>query len=229
MTKLRPLGNDYRYKRIIGTGGLGTGMFFKLQGNHTLGRNESRLGDRLPYRVYCKQHIILHYISVFLSGESFEVFPIGRVGDDEQGRQILREMAGSGMKMHGVKIQPGASTLFSVCFIYPDSTGGNITTSSSASSMVEPSDITDFMALIDGGGISAFGNEYSRDRDVPTIMLATPEVPVETRIQLLKEGRKRKFFNAASVLSGEVDEFCSASGFELTDLLSVNMTKLLPF
>ena len=47
----------------IGIGGIGAGMVYTLQGEHELGRNESRLGELLDSRDYCKLHIALHYIA----------------------------------------------------------------------------------------------------------------------------------------------------------------------
>ncbi|HEX6907174.1 MAG TPA: hypothetical protein VF154_11240, partial [Terriglobales bacterium] len=46
------------YRRLIGIGGIGSGIFFALDGEHTLGREESRLGKLLEVRDYCKLHII---------------------------------------------------------------------------------------------------------------------------------------------------------------------------
>ena len=51
-----------RYRALIGTGGIGSGMFFALDGNHTLGREESRSGHFLDRRDYCKLHIVSHYV-----------------------------------------------------------------------------------------------------------------------------------------------------------------------
>ena len=53
---------NYRYRALIGTGGIGSGMFFALDGNHTLGREESRSGHFLDRRDYCKLHIVSHYV-----------------------------------------------------------------------------------------------------------------------------------------------------------------------
>jgi hypothetical protein len=55
-----------RYRALIGVGGIGTGAFFALSGDHTLGREESRLGKYLDRRDYCKLHIITHYIQTLL-------------------------------------------------------------------------------------------------------------------------------------------------------------------
>jgi hypothetical protein len=51
-------GRDLRFHTLIGTGGIGTGSFFQLRGDHTLGREESRGGRFLDRRDYCKLHIV---------------------------------------------------------------------------------------------------------------------------------------------------------------------------
>ncbi|MGC4234121.1 MAG: hypothetical protein QM594_14170, partial [Niabella sp.] len=96
---------NYAYKRITGTGGIGSGMFFVLEQDHTLGRNESRLGALLPFKDYCKQHIILHYIAALLGAPGrFEVHPVGKVGDDAVGRLLLEQMQQVGMDTKYVKV-----------------------------------------------------------------------------------------------------------------------------
>jgi len=54
------------FRQLVGVGGIGTGLFFELEGNHTLGRNESRPARFLSIRDYCKLHIISHYVAVLL-------------------------------------------------------------------------------------------------------------------------------------------------------------------
>jgi sugar/nucleoside kinase (ribokinase family) len=210
MSRLYPIGpGGYRYDHIAGTGGIGTGIFFSLVSNETLGRNESRAGYLLPYKDYCKQHIILHYIAVLL-GRSFSVYPIGKVGHDEQGKWLLQVMQQAGVDTRYVSQSADAATLFSVCFQYPDKSGGNITTDNSASSQLSVADI-EYCFL--AGEIPA-GKE---------IILAVPEVPLAARIALLRQGRKRKSLNVASFLSAEAVDFIGAGGIQLTDLLSINM------
>ena len=55
-----------RYRAMIGAGGIGSGAFFALDGEHTLGREESRSGRLLDRRDYCKLHIISHYVKALL-------------------------------------------------------------------------------------------------------------------------------------------------------------------
>jgi hypothetical protein len=52
----------YHYTAMIGVGGVGSGSFFKLMGNQTLGREESRSGVFLDQEDHCKLHIISHYV-----------------------------------------------------------------------------------------------------------------------------------------------------------------------
>lgn len=70
--------NKYKYKTMIGVGGIGSGMFFLLNGDHTLGREESRSGRLENRKDYCKLHIISHYVKTLL-GKKFSVIPIGKV------------------------------------------------------------------------------------------------------------------------------------------------------
>lgn len=212
MHLLQPINGTYRYSHIVGTGGIGTGICFMLEGNHTMGRNESRVGVLLPSRDYCKLHIILHYISVLLgnSQNGFQVYPIGAVGDDAAGINLVNEMRMVGMDIGNVIVLPGASTLFSVCYQYPDMTGGNITTSNSAGSQLTPEKADKFFDDFDLKGEDE-------------IILAVPEVPASIRMRLLEHGRERGSYNVASVLSSEVDEFHKKGGFEYIDLLCVNI------
>lgn len=212
MNGLRPIKQeDYRYKRIVGTGGIGSGLHFSLTGNETLGRNESRLATLLPFKDFCKQHIILHYIAVLLDAKSpsFSVHPIGKVGDDDAGHALLQQMSAVGMDTRHVMVVDGVRTLFSVCFEYPDKSGGNITTDNSASGLVTAEDIDLYFS-----GCAATGNE---------ITLAVPEVPVDARLRMLEWGRQRNALTIASVLPGEVREFAGAGGFSNTDILSINI------
>lgn len=202
-----------RFDHMIGTGGIGSGMVFSLKGDHTLGRNESRLATLEPYQDYCKLHIIMHYVSVLLGAgptKSFRSFPIGSVGSDDAGKKLLAQMKQAGMAMGSVKKNNHYPTLYSVCYQYPDFSGGNITTENSASSRVMPEDIDDFFM------------EF-RTGEKKGIVLAVPEVPIETRIQLLRKGREGGYLNIASVLSSEVAEFKTKGGLDLTDLLAVNI------
>lgn len=203
-----------KYSRLLGIGGIGTGMFFHLKDNHTLGRNESRLAELVPYNDYCKLHIISHYVAVLLGAgrdSLFKAWPVGRVGEDDKGQQLIEEMAQVGMFVDHVKRTPGTSTMFSVCFQYPDSTGGNITTMNSACEKLSEKDVeTAHSSLLKGKGKQS-------------IVLAAPEVPIRSRLRWLELAKEEGAFTAASVLTSEIEEFERGGGFQLTDYLAINI------
>ena len=214
MICLQPIDRDgLIYNQIIATGGIGSGIFFSMSHNHTLGRNESRMATLLPYKDFCKQHIIMHYVSVLLGAKlngKFQSFPIGKVGNDEIGKNLIAQIKAAGMDTKNVTMVDNCSTLYSVCFQYPDKTGGNITTENSASSKVSPEDISSFFQHFKSDG------EHE-------IILSVPEVSLQTRIKLLEYGRQRGSLNIASVLSSEVVDFKNMHGFEMTDIISINI------
>lgn len=198
-----------RYDALIGTGGIGSGVFFALDGNHTLGREESRSGRFVKRRDYCKLHITAHYVAV-LTGEDFATIPIGMVGDDDVGQQLLREMESAGLDLRHVAVATGEQTLYGFCFLYPDGSGGNMTVNDSASARVDPAFIqqaeTDFAAF-DGRGIA----------------LAMPEVPLAARMALLDLGTRYHFLRCASFLSVEMAEVCQKKLLDKVDLLAINL------
>lgn len=204
---------DSPYRRLVGVGGIGTGLFFALEGEHTLGRNESRPARLLNIRDYCKLHIISHYIAVLLgakpAGSPFHVIPVGKVGADDAGRQMIREMAAVGMDIQYVGVLSEQPTLLGVCFQYPDGSGGNITTSGSAASALTTSDIDRCAGLL------ASGNSRC-------IALAAPEVPIETRDHLLELATARQAFRAASFTASEIVTAEKEGVLSRVDLLAMN-------
>ncbi len=199
----------FRYRVLIGTGGIGTGSFFAVKGDHTLGREESRSGLFLDRRDYCKLHIIAHYVCA-LMGLNFKVIPIGKVGDDEHGRKLEKEMAEDGLDTRYVRTEPGKSTLYSFCLVYPDGTGGNLTVDDSACSLVDPPSISEAES-----DFAAFSSEG--------IALAVPEVPLEARAELLRLGTKHKFLRAASFTSEEIIHARDSKMLANVDLLAINV------
>jgi sugar/nucleoside kinase (ribokinase family) len=197
------------FRGIIGTGGIGSGKFFVLNGNETLGREESRSGHFLNINDYCKQHIILHYIKV-LMGADFPVIPVGRVGDDDTGRILYDEMKETGFVMDLVDKMPGVSTLFSFCFSYPDGSGGNLTTDNSASSWIDPVYIEKAYEKIKSLGSKG-------------IIVAAPEVPVESRIRLLELGKENGLFCSASFTSREIRQAVESELMSKVDYIAVNI------
>jgi sugar/nucleoside kinase (ribokinase family) len=201
------------YRRLVGVGGIGSGLFFALEGQHTLGRNESRPGRLLNIRDYCKLHIISHYIAILLgaepSGAPFHVVPVGKVGDDDAGRRMIQEMAAVGMDTQYVDILHDRPTLLSVCFQYPDGSGGNVTTSEAAASALTHGDVDRCAELLASG-------------DSHSIALAAPEVPIETRDHLLKLADRHHAFRAASFTSSEMQTAAREGVLSHVDLLAMN-------
>ncbi|NLG98564.1 MAG: carbohydrate kinase family protein [Chloroflexi bacterium] len=208
MAHLRINVDDYRYRMMIGVGGIGAGRYFALKGNHTLGREESRLGHFLPGRDYCKLHIISHYVKKLL-GPHFAALLVGKVGDDEAGRQLLAEMEQTGLDTRYVQVCSDAPTLYSLCFIYPDLTGGNLTTDDSACTRLTPADVA--RAEHEIAGYAGRG-----------IVLAAPEVPLPAREKLLQLGTAHGFFRAASFVTDEMQPAIDSGLLRMVDLLAIN-------
>jgi ribokinase len=193
---------------MLGVGGIGSGSFFQLNGAHSLGREESRSGHFIDRRDYCKLHIISHYVKALL-GESIAVMPIGKVGDDEAGQRLIKEMGLAGLDLRHIQTVAGMQTLFSFCFLYPDGSGGNLTTDNSACDLVGPADVsgveTDF-AVYSGRGIA----------------LAAPEVALVARQKLLQMGTQYGFWRVAAFTSAEIEPAIEMGLLSETDLLALN-------
>jgi ribokinase len=207
--ELKFLQSDLKYKGIIGTGGIGSGKFFVMNGEHTLGREESRSGHFLDIRDYCKQHIIMHYVKILL-GECFEVIPVGKIGDDDVGMTLSAEMRETGFDIKRIEEVPKTSTLFSFCFYYPDGSGGNLTTDNSASSMVD----MEFIETAEPD-IKRLGQAG--------IIMAAPEVPLAARKKLLELGKHHGLFCTASFTTGEMGEVINSEIPGLTDFIAINI------
>jgi ribokinase len=197
-----------RYRAMLGVGGIGSGVFFALDGNHTLGREESRSGHFIDRRDYCKLHIISHYVKILL-GEAFQVLPIGKVGDDEAGQRILEEMGAAGLSLRHIQTIPGAQTLYSFCFLYPDGSGGNLTTDNSACDRLIEEDVS--------GAEADFAHNRSAG-----IALSAPEVPLAARRRLLQLGSKYGFCRVAAFTSAEIPPAIEMGLFTEIDLLALN-------
>lgn len=194
---------------MIGTGGIGSGMFFALDGEHTLGREESRSGRFLDRRDYCKLHIVSHYVQVLL-GPSFATIPIGKVGRDELGERLLAEMGEIGLDLRYVERVADKPTLFAICFVYPDGSGGNLTANDSA------------CAAVDGSWVTQAEGDFAHFAG-RGIALAVPEVPLPARRALLDLGTRHRFLRVASYTSGEIHEAVAMGDLRNVDLLAANL------
>jgi ribokinase len=198
------------FRRLVGVGGIGTGVFLAVEGNRTIGRDESRAARLLDVHDYCKLHTVAHHAAVLLGarpdGDPFHVAPVGAVGDDDAGARMLSEMRAAGMDVTRVRTVADRPTLFSVCFQYPDGEGGNITTTDSAAATLSSGDVEAAAGLLDAS----------------TIALAQPEVPLEPRRRLLELAGAHGALRAASFVSGELGPAREAGMFDLVDLVSLN-------
>jgi ribokinase len=197
-----------RYDVVVGTGGIGSGIFLALEGNRTLGREESRPADLLDQRDYCKLHIVCHYVRRLL-GPEVAVLPIGKVGRDDAGRAVLEEMRATGLDTTLVTTS-ARPTLFAVCFLYPDGDGGNLSTSRSASADVGPADVQRaalHFAAHPGRGVA----------------LALPEVPLDARQALLQLATDHGWLRVAGVVPDELSAVRDSGLLAQVDLLALNI------
>ncbi len=205
---------DSPFQQLVGVGGVGAGIFFELEGDQTLGRNESRLGRLLDVRDYCKLHIVVHYVAKLLGTRgrdgSFRVVPIAKVGDDATADRLIREMSDVGIDTSRTQKVAGAPTLFSVCFQYPDGSGGNITTSNSAA-LLSQADIDKAQDLFRAKG--------------KVIALAVPEVPLAERKHFLELASRSGAFRIASFARAEVRLARTTGILELLDLVALNQNE----
>ena len=190
--------------KVFGIGGIGTGIVFKLDDNRPISRDESRGAVLTDFKDYCKGHIIMHYVSVL--SPNCKVYMLGMVGRDEPGNGLVSEMQAAGLDTRYLKITDEAPTMYSVCYQFPDSAGGNLTSSNSACELVTPDYI----------------KECTTEVDANSLVLAAPEVSLKSRISLLQIGRQRGAVTVASFLSAEAEDFAAAGGFALADIIAIN-------
>ena len=199
---------------LVGVGAVCSGMLFALEGNHLLGRNESRAARLLDVTDYCKLHIIAHYAAVLLgadpAGERFRVVPIAKVGDDEKGRRLLDEMRAAGIDTSLVDVSVDRRTLTSVAFIYPNGSGGNITAAVDSAAMdVGAVEVDRAMPLLVAAGSRA-------------IALALPEVSLGARRNLLDMATRTGALRVASFTSSEIPLARKSGLLGQVDLLALN-------
>jgi ribokinase len=202
------------YDVLVGTGGIGTGIVLALEGNRTLGREESRPAELLDRRDYCKLHIVCHYAQRLL-GPTFPVLPIGKIGADDAGRAVLAEMRDIGLETTFVR-ESSRPTLFAVCFQYPDGDGGNLSSSRSASAEVSADDVEAARPIF----------ERHRGRGVA---LALPEVHLEPKVALLRLATEHSWLRVAAVVPDEIDAVRTSGLLRQVDLLALNIEEAAAF
>lgn len=187
----------------------------RLEGDHTLGREESRAVQLLEGRDYCKLHIVFHYVRRLLP-DGVHILPIGKVGADDIGRSLLREIDDVGLDLTNIGTVEGLDTLFAVAFSYPSGEGGNLTTSDSASARVGPADIRSVENQLTG---------YRGDG----IAVALPEVPLAARAELLRLARELDLLRVAAFVSGEADEVLADGLLQDVDVIALNQDEASAF
>ena len=110
------------------------------------------------------------------------------------------------MDVRFVDAVPGRPTLLSVCFQYPDGSGGNVTTVDSAAALVSERDV----------------DLVERWLSPTAIALAVPEVPLPVRRHLLRRATERGALRVASLTTAEIEEVRETGFLALVDLLSMN-------
>jgi sugar/nucleoside kinase (ribokinase family) len=202
-----------RFSHVIGLGGIGTGAVIELDGDKTLGRTESRMGRLLDARDYCKLHIVEHYVAVLLGpqgGSNFcRVMAVGNVGRDDAGLALMHEMADAGIDTGYVRVEPNCKTLFSLSFLYPDKSGGNITINNSAAGELDQSQLDQCRRELEAAGPRA-------------IALSLPEVPLEARSEFLRIATECGSFRIASFAAGEIETVRGMNLLSRVDILAVN-------
>jgi sugar/nucleoside kinase (ribokinase family) len=144
-----------------------------------------------------------------LLGAGFRTVPLGAVGDDDVGKKLLLEMVEAGLDASRVATIADKPTLYSFCFVYPDGSGGNLTTDDSASSHV------------DGSLIRGAEAEFLKHRG-RGIALAVPEVSLEARRALLRLGRSYQLLRSASFTTEELRDPVGREMLGDVDFLALN-------
>lgn len=197
-----------KFDKIIGTGGIGIGMLFQSDQLETLGRSESRAVTLSPAKDYCKQQIVLYY-AVTLLKEMASVYPIGFIGNDSNGSSIIAEMRRQGLNVDYIAHSREYPTTISICLQYPDKETCNFTAINSASELVTPEYVLGAMKEI---GV-----------DEKTIVCAIPEVPIDTRVEMMKFAKLKGALTVLSVPVSEAEDFARRSVYGYVDILAVNM------
>lgn len=196
-----------RITKVVGCGGVGKGLLFHSPQMETLGRSESRLVTLSDAKDYCKQQIVFYYIAMLLRGRA-SVYPIGAVGKDGFGSELIEQMKGQGMDVSCMEKSRLLPTMLSICLQYPDKEGCNFTAGNSAAGEVTPDFIRKALEKI---GI-----------DEETCLVAVPEIRIDSRVEMMRMGKEKGAFCAISIPAGEARQFEEANIYPYCDLVSVN-------
>lgn len=196
-----------RFREIVGTGGVGKGLVFRSSEVRTLGHNESRLATLTEIQDYCKLQIVFYYLATMFRSKT-RVVALTMIGNDENGSQCINMLNGVGIDTSLVEVSTDVPTMLSVCLIYADNGGCNITTENSACALVSPDYINRCLQTVDL-------SEHS-------LVVALPEVPFESRKALLEAGKKTRAFCATNISSADAQQFLQEGLFGICNLITMN-------
>src|SRR5690606_6534199 len=145
-----------------------------------------------------------------------EVIPVGAVGGDSEGDVVLAELASERISTEHVRTMSEASTLFSVSFVYPDRSGGNLTDAASASARVAVGDVNAALAQTRSQTLAG-----RSDDGWGGAVVALPEVGLDARRALLR-GASPGTLRVASFVSTELAAISARDWCGDIDLLVVN-------
>ena len=193
------------FEAIVGVGGLGTGAAFRLDEGQQLPINGVRSGCFVDHWVPSRLHIVMHVLKV-LMGASFRAVPVGKVGEDTLGKQLLELLDESDMRLRNVTVEPGTETFSRFNVIFPDGQTLTLQTGKSASSLVD----TDYMQRVE----VEFAN-FAAD----AIVLTMPDVPLEARFAALEFATKYHSFRVAVFNEDEISQAIAGQFLQHIDLI----------
>ena len=201
-----------RLRRLVGVGGIGTGLFFALEGDHDLGRNESR-----PARLARRARLLQAPHRRPLPGGAARrargrvarstSCPSARSARDEAGRRLRAEMArgGHGRALRASRRRAGP-TLLSVCFQYPDGSGRQHHDERLGGAACWPADV----------------DPVARCSTSARSPLAVPEVPLGARRTCCGRASERGALRVAALTTAEIARRESRGLPRRVDLLALN-------
>lgn len=197
---------------FVGIGGIGWGNFFALDEDRPLGRNESRGARLLDAKDFFKLHIVFHMLAVLTSANPRgrpRIVPIGIVGRDEAGRQLIREMRAVGIDVGYISSTPEHATTYGVACQYPDGSGFNIGATNGACATITASAVRERAAELG-------------PPDLPVVAVSLPEVPLAAREAFLEAFKQPLVNRVGSFTSAEINRAAKEGHFGRLDLVAMN-------
>ena len=213
---LSAAGTRRRYRGMIGTGGIGSGSFFLLDGKRDP-RPRGEQGRQVPGPQGLLQ--APHHQPLRESPARRRVRVSTRSagwGTTPRVRACSRRWRRPGWTCVSCDRIADAPTLFSFCFLYPDGSGGNLTTDDSASGRVGPEPSSEAAPGHAGPGGSA------------GLRWPFPRSPWTARAALLEDAARTASFGPRASPAPRWTEARGRGLLETVDLLAVNRRRRLP-